>query len=572
MNYCRITILCTVLTSLLFANATFAHSAGSIGDQSNETQMPIDRIINEIKMHGPELIVKYKRPSYLSYSNSPVQDSDLIHEVTILDPTKISSIVSNYLENPDVDYVVPNYQRNAESTPNDPKYVNQWSLNLLEMSKVWDLDIQSEVVVAVLDSGIDPMHEDLMEKTIQGYNFVQNNNTPWDDAVNSHGTKSSGIISAVSNNGKGIAGMAPHVKIMPLKVLDNQGRGYDFDIIEAIYYAVDHGANVINLSLGGPGFSQALWEAVKYADQNGVVIVAASGNQTTAVHYPAAFPEVIAVGAINNEKKIAYFSNFGKEMDVVAPGVNILSTARSNQYVYDNGTSFATPIVSGVAALLKGKNPTLTPQKIKWLIESTATDGGATGWDQYFGYGIINPFSALTHPLLDSEIVMEEPRFIGKNKTYSGTFYYPNEIDTYTFVGRRGEKWGIHFSIPDYHIIPAIKLIDEAGNIIHSKKGLQGNVSLEINIDNKGTYKLVVYDDNGHWSKESYQLNITQSFEGFYGDFNGDSHIDLLDSVKLSRNLPSNQVKDNEDLKLDSNGDGVIDLVDLGQLFYNMLF
>jgi subtilisin family serine protease len=246
---------------------------------------------------------------------------------------------------------------------------------------------------------------------VGGWDFINSDAHPNDD--NGHGTHVSGTIAQTTNNGFGVAGVAFETAIMPVKVLNAAGTGSLDMLAEGIRYAVDNGADVISLSLGGPG-SAALESAVAYAYNNGVVVVAASGNENAAVGYPAAYDDyVIAVGATQYDEARAPYSNYGSSLDIVAPGGNILLDQNFDEfadgvlqntfgdtpvdwaYWFYQGTSMATPHVSGVAALLLARDVTLTPDEIRDVLQSTADDLGVAGRDNTFGYGLVNAEAAL---------------------------------------------------------------------------------------------------------------------------------------------------------------------------------
>ena len=221
---------------------------------------------------------------------------------------------------------------------------------------------------------------------------------PLDD--NGHGTHVAGIINAGMNNGIGMAGLAPGVRIMPVKVLAANNVGTYEAIAQGIIYAADNGAKIINLSLGGPSDSQTLHDAVIYAANRGVFIVAAAGNYAeSAPHYPASYPETFAVSATTIDDTLWYSSNFGPAVDIAAPGENIWSTywtaQQPNGYIALSGTSMAVPHVSALAALLLSNRPDYTPADLRQIIQQTAVDLGAAGRDDQFGYGRINVGAAL---------------------------------------------------------------------------------------------------------------------------------------------------------------------------------
>jgi thermitase len=234
--------------------------------------------------------------------------------------------------------------------PNDPRYAEQWALPVVGLPEAWEGLPARTVVVAVIDSGVCLQHPDLQGRLVAGFDFVDDDNDPSD--LFGHGCSVAGVIAANTNNGTGIAGVAPNAQIMPLRVLDENGLGNYSNIAAAIVYAVDNGANILNLSLAGSSPSNIIEAAVNYATQRGAVVIAAAGNfAQERAYYPAAYPNVIAVGSIDPNLQRSSFSNFGADIDVWAPGRDILATSMNGGYEFMSGTSFAAPIVAGLTAI-----------------------------------------------------------------------------------------------------------------------------------------------------------------------------------------------------------------------------
>jgi serine protease len=286
-------------------------------------------------------------------------------------------------------------------TPNDPGFYYQWNLPLIRVPEAWSVTRGSDIItIAVIDSGVDLSHEDLRGILVPGYDFVENDADPQD--VNGHGTHVTGIIAALTNNNKGVAGVTwgQNVKIMPLKVFGKDGTGTTFNVAKAFVYAVDHGAKIINASLGSQVPSDLGQAAVRYAHQNDVVMVCAAGNDGSyGIDYPAAYPETIAVGAVTKDYIRASYSNYGPELDVVAPGGDeagmILSTWINGTYDYAAGTSMATPHVTGIVALMISRG-IVGVENIRNVLRATAIDLGPLGYDVYYGAGLVDAYSAVT--------------------------------------------------------------------------------------------------------------------------------------------------------------------------------
>lgn len=301
-----------------------------------------------------------------------------------------------------VEYCEPNYiymqndlSRPVE-TPNDSFYARyQWNLPAIHTEAGWTLSRGKQTVpVAIIDSGVDLTHPDLIRRLGPGYNVLADDRSPNDE--NGHGTHVAGIIASQPNNDEGVAGITWFNPIMAVKALNADGYGTSIDVAKGIRWAVDHGAKVINLSLGNYQPSSVLEEAIRYADAHDVVLVAASGNDSTSQpSFPAAYPEVISVGAVDPDLSYALYSNYGEYIDVVAPGTNIASTFAGHQYAALSGTSMAAPHVAALAALIRSVNPRLSNDEVRSIILESADDLGERGKDPYYGYGLINVYRAL---------------------------------------------------------------------------------------------------------------------------------------------------------------------------------
>ncbi len=274
----------------------------------------------------------------------------------------------------------------ASFTPSEVYYgCCQWGIKDVNVETAWDTTLGStSVKLAILDSGLRKSHEDI-GNYLQGWDFVFNDNDPND--ANGHGTHVTSTAAGLTNNGLGVAGVA-QAQILPVRVLNGAGSGTHSQIANGMTYAADQGAKILSMSLGGPG-SQTILDAVNYAWNSGALIIAASGNDNGPVGYPAAYSNAMAVGAYDQNHNRASFSNYGSQLEISAPGVQIAAAYNRNDadYVYQDGTSMATPIVSGAAALALAVDGTLTNTALRNLITSTAVDYGSAGWDSSFGYG-----------------------------------------------------------------------------------------------------------------------------------------------------------------------------------------
>jgi thermitase len=311
--------------------------------------------------------------------------------------TNTSAQLERYFTNRiDVEYAEPNYIYLQNEVPNDLFYLKyQWNLPIIQTEEGWKFSKgNANVTIAVIDTGVDLNHPDLVHRLIKGYNVIEDHHIPEDD--NGHGTHVAGIIASEVNNREGVAGITWFNHIMPIKVLNSEGYGSSFDVAKGIIWAVDHGAHVINLSLGNYQPSELLQEAVRYAYDRDVVLIAASGNDYSAQpSFPAAYPEVLSVGAVNPDGSLAEFSNYGDYLDVVAPGTEIPSTFVHNRYAALSGTSMAAPHVTALAGLIRSLNPNLTNTEVIDIINKSTIDLGVPGKDVLFGNGLINIYKAM---------------------------------------------------------------------------------------------------------------------------------------------------------------------------------
>ena len=308
-----------------------------------------------------------------------------------------------------------------KSFPNDPQYRYQWHLDQIGMPKAWPGATGRGVVVAVIDTGVAYKSQGRFKRVpdlaqtrfVPGYDFVNNNETPLDD--HGHGTHVAGTIAQSTNNGEGVAGTAYRARIMPIKVLSAKGFGSVGDIAEAIRFAADHGAQVINMSLGGARSSKILGAAVKYAHKKGVVVVCAAGNNGRGnVSYPAAYPGAVAVAATQFDRATTFYSNWGKEIDLAAPGGNtrvdqngdgrpdgVLQNTilpghpGESGYLLFMGTSMAAPHVAGAVALVMERGLT-EPAAVERVLKATARHPQDKRWDPHYGAGIIDVNAALS--------------------------------------------------------------------------------------------------------------------------------------------------------------------------------
>jgi subtilisin family serine protease len=391
--------------------------------RNNQQRYAFSEILVKFKSSLSENEVAILIETYQSRTIKKIQKLN-VYQIQIPEHYSVEEMVYAFDRNPDVEYAEPNYIARITATPNDLLFQEQYALHNTGQSigvpgspsgtdradikapEGWEETKGTDgTVIAILDTGIDLIHPDLQSKVLSGgRDFINNDFDASDDHW--HGTHVAGIAAAETNNTEGIAGVAWNCKLLPVKVLDQDGDGYYSWIAEGIRWAADNGADVINMSFGGPSEGGILREALHYAKAAGVVLVASAGNEDDSVYYPAAYDEYcIAVAATDYNDERPWWSNPGPEVDVAAPGVRILSCSPtwywgpgSFPYGYAEGTSQAAPHVTGLAALIKDLKPWLRVDEIMDIIRYTAEDvnnGSSPGFDEFIGYGRINMDRAL---------------------------------------------------------------------------------------------------------------------------------------------------------------------------------
>lgn len=316
---------------------------------------------------------------------------------------KVLEKIKAYKREGAVDFAEPDYAVEAVSIPNDPYFGQQWGLARISAPQAWDVTSGAAVRIAVLDSGVDLNHEDLTGKVVVSKNFTRSRTF---DDLYGHGTHVAGIAAAITDNGRGVAGTAYGSTVMNVKVLGDNGRGYSSWVASGIIWAADTGAKVISMSLGSAAPSSTLENAVNYAWNKGVLLVAAAGNSNgTTPLYPAYYQNCIAVAATDRNDAKAGFSSYGSWVDVAAPGVDIFSTVPNHKnslkmlnYGSLSGTSMAAPHVAGIAALIYDQvtdadNDGFLNDEVRLRLESTADKTG-TIWSDY-GIPRVNAYAAV---------------------------------------------------------------------------------------------------------------------------------------------------------------------------------
>lgn len=409
----------TLGLAILAPTAASATPSGLFIDLRDDTTDADERAI-EAKLGGLDIRL------------NSVHSADERFFVVDVPASDIERLLRKIQDDPRVEFAEPNYTyrlpRTPASTeqpaptdgeqpqrgpaPNDPLFSKQWSFQMVDVQSAWAQADGSGAVVAVIDTGVAYQDRGPFKKVedlastefVDGYDFVNDRKEANDD--HGHGTHVAGTIAQSTNNGLGVAGLAPKAKIMPLKVLSARGSGSAADIADAIRFAADEGANVINMSLGGGLRSLIMQNAVAYARKKGVIVVCAAGNNARGkVEFPAAYKGAFAVSSVGPTGKLAFYSSYGKHLAMSAPGgdkqlggdagailQNTITPDKlgvTNQYLAFQGTSMATPHVAGAAALIISAGVT-APDDVERILKETSRDAGPAGWDARYGYGVLD--------------------------------------------------------------------------------------------------------------------------------------------------------------------------------------
>jgi type VII secretion-associated serine protease mycosin len=444
---------------------------------------------------------------------------------------------------PAVEAVEPNLERRASEaatatrparTPGDPELgAQQPYLTTVGLPTAWDVaDTGAGATVAVLDTGVDADHPELAGALVPGFDAVHEDSQPEDD--NGHGTAVAGVIGAATGNGVGIAGVAWNARIMPVKVLGADGVGTDVDIAQGIVWAADHGADVINLSLGGPGASTALDQAVQYAQSKDAVVVAAAGNESSpALHYPAGAPGVLGVTATDSAGRFAWFSNHGPWVTLAAPGIDIRTTAAvpgaTPALANETGTSFSSPIVAGVAALVRERHPAWGWDSVAWELVRTARDAGPAGIDDSYGYGVVDAAAALgvapqgpnAQPNLanDAANLPPQARPVAVGTPAQETIGYETDEDWFSFTAGAAGDFTVTVTPPPVaeplraqEIDPAVELYRDGGGLVASgDSGFEGDPETVTATLDADTYRIRVRNYGGSTGPAPYTVAVAQA-------------------------------------------------------------
>ena len=491
--------LILVLSCILLSNFSFSQNNTELIVKFKATKKPnSSEVLKLQKFDNSDISLLNKRNKIESIELTGNKKERDTYILKLNSRKPIEELIELYKKTGVFEYVEPNYVgygHGFQTTPNDNNFNRQWShyndgtFSLsnsttdadIDTDLAWDITQgDPNLIVAILDSGAKLDHPEFSGRIwqntnesqndtdtdannyiddINGWDFVNNDNDPTDD--HGHGTNVTGIALASGNNNIGYAGVNWNSKIMICKILDNNNSGYYSWWAEAIYYAVDNGASVINMSVGGNGSSTLLENAINYAYNNNVPVVVSTGNQNSVIQYPAKYTNAFAIGSTNSDdtRSVPFFwsttsgSNGVPELDFVAPGNFIYGLSYSSNTNYNSywgGTSQAAPHVAGLISLLLSVDSNLTITEIRTILEQSSEDqvGNAedtSGWDQYYGHGRINAFQALTNPYLrvynfesmnNDLLVYPNPTTSDSNLTILNLINGENVITIYNIIGQ----------------------------------------------------------------------------------------------------------------------------------------
>jgi subtilisin family serine protease len=380
--------------------------------------------------HAPdELLVGFRAGvsqarAHTTYAGMGATKVEELSEINVhrihVPPAALNAIQSALSRRPEVKFVEPNVLGAPSFYPDDPSFPDEWHLFRINAQQAWDITPGAPgIVVAILDSGVEATHPDLQAHLVPGYNFVDNNTNTAD--VNGHGTRVAGAAAAIGNNGVGVSGVAMNASIMPIRVSDSSGYASWSAVAKGITWAVDHGARVLNVSTGGNiAQSSTVSSAAQYARSHGAVVFAASGNCGCYDSTPDN-PYIIDVGATDASDNLAGFSSQGPYVDISAPGVSIITPTIGGGYATVSGTSHASPVAAGVAALVLAANPQLNASDVERVLKSTAVDLGAQGWDPAYGAGRVDAYRAVAAALGSTSVQDTTPPSVAITSPQNGS-------------------------------------------------------------------------------------------------------------------------------------------------------
>jgi serine protease len=423
---------------------------------------------------------------------------------------------------------------------NDPLTAGQYSLDRMRVRDAWSLSKGGIGVVAVLDTGVQAGHPDLQGRVLPGRDFINNDTNAADD--NGHGTWVAGIISAKPNDGYGVAGISWTDRILPVKIMNSSGTGSTSALVNGILWAADNGATVINMSVGGFPYSQAVQDAITYAWNKGIVLVGAAGNNNREEKfYPASMANVISVSATQRDDEFSHWSSYGPSVDVSAPGSSVQTTnctasACPNRswgsHTYISGTSFATPNVAGVVALIRARYPDWSPSQVVNRLYSTVDDLGYAGWDNRYGRGRVNAYRALGASVaasprpsgdgLETNNTLSGARTIGLGVTTRPSIYPAGDVDLFAVDVPRAGRLDVRvtgvvdtraypWNKSSLKVDPIVELYDTAGTLLRRVDAVWENGTELAQVSVGGPTRILVRISNyfANGNRSAYAITPT---------------------------------------------------------------
>ena len=519
-------LLCTAVPTQGFADSGLERRKES---SIRTDGLQVQSLINLSDVKNREIIIKTNgsidrllKKYTLSKTSGSTDDAHYIVKVPA--SAGYDSVLAKLKRDPAVVLAEPNYLGKTSgfgyTNPNDQFYPRQWHLPKIGMPSVWKgATPKKQPLVAVLDSGVDYNHPDLAGRIVKGYDYVGKDSDPMDRL--GHGTAVAGSIAALSNNNIGVAGVNSKARILAVRVANDKGMATMSDVAKGIDYAVKKKADIINLSLGAPQPSELVFDALYKAYQKGIVIIASSGNNSSSsVSYPAAFPFVISVGATNQKDGRSSFSNYGTQLDLAAPGEDIITTGLNKGYVQAEGTSFSAPLVSGTASALLSVYPDLNPLEVQYLIEkgTKKLSKSKNGWSKSTGFGRVSASGAFNaeFPSLkaDAGNTRSKAKTVKYNTAYKDKYDYAGDSDWFKLTVKKKAKVKVTLSGVDN--INAVIWADQYknGKVVKEKQYNTGGIGKKESFTYwvvPGTHYFEIYDKNNHWSQaQKYSFKVTK--------------------------------------------------------------
>lgn len=519
-------ILFFIVFFTLFSNNVLADNSNGDCQQINSREIIVQTASIETARDLEKMLTRIEKLSLLEDENI------YVYKVPV--QYNYEAVLESLKDRSDIIRADPNGVRCLTDIAQEPLFSQQTYLKTVNLPKSMEITEGSEeVIVAVLDSGVDRNHPELEGRLLPGIDFVNGDSDPSDD--NGHGTHVTGILAA-NIDGTGIAGVTQNVKILPVKVADENGLLYHSDIIKGIDYAIKQGADIINMSFSGSLENEYEKIIIEEGYKRGITLIAATGNDgLNKLTYPSSYPNVISVAATSHTASgfsPARFSNYNEMVDIAAPGTEIVTTGLNGKYVKGEGTSFSAPIISGLAALIKSVNPTWKPAMIQWAIEQGAMNGRFSKgyWNEKIGYGVVDFYQSLILPERNmGDDIADDRRQAFELKLHErliNKIHLPNDVDWYTFHLPRKTEIRITLASGDTAINVTGDLYRQGDKL----KLLQLTKRVNVIELEAGTYELKIFEPSGHWSNHTYEL-IIESEEGnvLYQDVpSSSSHFEAI--------------------------------------------